>query len=487
MRHLLFRSAILAGVAALLAGCSTNVASTKAGGDLPPLRLSIGTDDTPGRPGANQIQYFAEQVSKLSDGRIQVRPSWRAAGEPADDWDQAVAGMVVDGELDLAMVPARAWDTEGVDSLRALHAPLLVDSEELLAAAVTDDVAQSLMSGFDDTGVVALSLLPESLRYLFLVGDTWVGADGLVGMSVRSPESRTTHSVLEALGAAPADDLTDSELKAAETSFQLAGTVGGPGASPLIAAGNLPLFPKVNVLVANRDVFDDLGPADQALLREAAELSRDWAVEQIDERAAAETFCQNGGTVIQVPEADLAKVREATAPVLRELEADPGIAATVRALESLRDGLDAESFEAPTCRPEDAGPARPAGSTQAFPDGIYRMEVSEQELRDAGVTPVDAANHAGVWTLTFEDGTFLVEDVVAATGESHSDRGVYCVEGDRVRLGIEPIGTGECGTFWSAEWTLQDDELEFVDLTSHFGDDRLITSLFGGRPWTKVG
>ena len=31
------------------------------------------------------------------------------------------------GELEMGLIPARAWDTEGVTSLRALHAPFLVD------------------------------------------------------------------------------------------------------------------------------------------------------------------------------------------------------------------------------------------------------------------------------------------------------------------------------------------------------------------------
>jgi len=37
------------------------------------------------------------------------------------------------------MVPARAWDDPGGDSVRALRAPFLVDSDELVDLIVTSD------------------------------------------------------------------------------------------------------------------------------------------------------------------------------------------------------------------------------------------------------------------------------------------------------------------------------------------------------------
>ena len=41
------------------------------------------------------IEEFARQVDERSGGQIVIEPVWRAAGEDPDDWDQAVARMVV--------------------------------------------------------------------------------------------------------------------------------------------------------------------------------------------------------------------------------------------------------------------------------------------------------------------------------------------------------------------------------------------------------
>jgi hypothetical protein len=54
-----------------------------------------------------------------------------------------------------------------------------------------------------------------------------------------------------------------------------------------------------------------------------------------------------------------------------------------------------------------------------------------------------------------------------------------------------PQGEG-CGTaagkvLFSARWTLQGDQLRFSDVRSGHGSDLLIQTLFGGKPFTKIG
>ena len=129
----------LAAVVAL-AGCTGTTGGTKAGGQATPVILRIGTDDFQGRPAADQIEEFARQVEELSDGAVRIEPVWNAAGDTGeDDWDQKVARMVVAGELDMGLIPARAWDTEGVTSLRALNAPFLITSDELAAEVASSE------------------------------------------------------------------------------------------------------------------------------------------------------------------------------------------------------------------------------------------------------------------------------------------------------------------------------------------------------------
>ena len=53
------------------AGCS-GAEVTKAGGGGDVLTLRLGTDDLPGRPAAGQIEAFAREVARMSDGRIRI-------------------------------------------------------------------------------------------------------------------------------------------------------------------------------------------------------------------------------------------------------------------------------------------------------------------------------------------------------------------------------------------------------------------------------
>ena len=153
--------AVVAACAALLVGCSDDGGSTKAGGGSPPVTLRIGTNDPAGRPTEDQIAEFASHVERLSEGQLRIEPVFRAGGKGNEDWDQVVGRMVVSGELDMGLIPARAWDTEGVTSLRALHAPLLVTSDELVGMVVTNELATKMLAGLDAVNVTGLALLPE--------------------------------------------------------------------------------------------------------------------------------------------------------------------------------------------------------------------------------------------------------------------------------------------------------------------------------------
>jgi C4-dicarboxylate-binding protein DctP len=61
----------------------------------------------------------------------------------------------------MGMIPARAWDTEGVTWLRALQAPFLITSNDLVGQVVKADMAKEMLSGLDKAGVIRLALVPE--------------------------------------------------------------------------------------------------------------------------------------------------------------------------------------------------------------------------------------------------------------------------------------------------------------------------------------
>jgi len=470
-------------------------ASSKAGGDPAPVTLRIGTADEPGLPGADAIEEFARQVREISDGHLLIEPVWQAAGVGADDWDQQVARMVVSGDLDMGMIPARAWDTEGVTSLRAVHAPFLVTSEALLEQVVTTDVAGEMLAGLGEAGVTGLTLVPEGLRQIFSFGEPLLAPEDFEGVTVRAPWSETTYALFEALGAT-ADDpsgelfgqaVTAGTVTAAESEFALA--VALPRSATV--TGNLTLFPKINSLVINEDVFAALDESQQQTLRDAAAATRDWGVGLL--RPAADDaagFCADGGTVVLADAADLAAFQSAAEPVYAELEQDPQTKALI---ERIRDLGSRTATLAPVaaCAPVEATPTSQP-STGEFPEGVYRMQISEQDFLDVGINQILATDHTGVWTMTFQaEGSLTIQSVPSPEGAEEGSS-VYCVAGERVTIVVD---TDRCGddsglALFSAEWTLQDDQLVFRAIRSEDEGPQFQLfheTLWGSQTWEKIG
>ncbi|HSM43930.1 MAG TPA: TRAP transporter substrate-binding protein DctP [Acidimicrobiia bacterium] len=598
---------MLVGIAALSLAITACVSSnmgegeaSKAGGQGTPIVLRIGTDDFPGRPAANQIEEFARRVADLSDGQIVIEPTWRA-GDDAADWDQVVARKVMNGDLEMGNVPSRAWDTEGVTSMQALNAPFLITSDELLDAVALDALADEMLVGLEDVGVVGLALLPESLRRTFGFAGPLLGPDDFAGATIRSPQSGTVSAIFTALGA---EVTTESPNVHTQTGMESAFHFDVTGS----ATGNMTLFPKANTLVINAATFAGLTDQQRAVLEQAAADTLVWAIENRPrDLEAAAAFCEEGGTIVLAGEEELEALHQAVGPVYAELETDNQ---TKEFIERIR-RIDAE-LGVPVAYPQPCSGAEgengsdgTAGSDINVLDGIYRFELTRDGLEAAGVPPrmiegnvgiwtvvlqggsfsiredgVDhldaryvidgdvvtftyrdgvvtvwgweiddngdlhltlietadddwhafesafsanpwvrvgdvedpntaingvfraeilfddltragiddetAGQHAGVWTLEFEDGLLTVTDTNHETGVTTLDRGVYCVEGNEVKLGL--IGAPpECGDFWSAVWVVDGDEIRFTDVRSGHGSDRLIEALFGNRAFVRTG
>jgi TRAP-type C4-dicarboxylate transport system substrate-binding protein len=492
--------AMVAAVAAamVLAACGGS-AGNKAGGDAAPVTLRIGTDDDPGRPGGAQIQEFARQVQQRSKGQVRIEPVWHAAGEEGktEDWDQVVARKVVHGELDLGMIPARAWDTEGVMSLRALHAPFLVTSDQLVGRIVKGELAPEMLAGLEKIGVTGLALLPEGLRHVFAFGDPPLSPADYEGMVIRAPTSKTTYAAFETLGAKPddfagpgdrfAEGVKNGRVGGSESSFALAGTLPAPTA----AVGNITFFPKVNSLVINTKVFEDLTEDQRAILHDAAQRAVDWAIRTTrSDGEVAKEYCTNGGRITLASGPEVARFQQAVEPVYQQLEQDAPTKALIARIRSLSGTVEPAQTAVKPCGPGVAAAQATPGdeAVKAFPEGVYRMEMPEEFLVQAGVDRPTAHNHAGIWTLTFKDGTFW-DGPGASSGCPGS---TYSVQGGRITIQMGPQGE-RCGTaagkvLFNARWALQGDQLRFLDVRSgHEGSDLLVETLFGGKPFTRIG
>jgi TRAP-type C4-dicarboxylate transport system substrate-binding protein len=420
-RHL---AVVLAACA--FGGCLGGDGGTKAGAARGPVTLRLAADDPPHRPGSDQIAEFARRVEALSGGELGVEPVLNAGGGDPD-WDQLVARKVVAGEYEMGLIPARAWDTEGVTSLRALTAPFLITSEALRDDVITSDLAGDLMSGLDEVGVHGLALFPEGLRHPFGFEGPLLGPVDYEGEAIRTPTSKSTAALFQALGAsASSADMDAGQQAGMESSYDL--TPFGT------ATGNVTFSAKANVLVVNDEVLAALDDDQRAVLAKAAEQTRDWAIETLpsDADKAAE-YCRNGGAVVLASDADLAALKRATAPVYDQLERDRHTRDLIEAIRR-RKGEVAAAPPPPACgSPDEPDESRAGGATDPRFDGVYRMEITDADLRAVGIrNRPDLEENHGIYTITMSDGIYCWEARAPNPQNNPDECSAFEVDGNRV-------------------------------------------------------
>jgi TRAP-type C4-dicarboxylate transport system substrate-binding protein len=475
--------AVVAVVGATGTGCDTGDAS-KAGGSEPPLTLRLVTAEQPNQPAAPAIKEFARQVRHVSDGRIRVTIEWE---DSSRSWDQRAARKVVGGEFDLGWIPARAWDTEGVTSLRALHAPFLIDHDALTHEVTRGDLGGEMMRGLEKADVVGLALIPEGLRHPVGFRKPLLGPADYEGAVFRAPRSHTSYALIRALGAIPADlasegiirGVRSESLRGADSSYQLVSTLPPPA----IFTGNVTLYPKVNTLVANADTYDGLTSEQRQLLNQAADRTVDSVrAEAVDDGVAAERLCRAGGAVVNAVPADVRALKRAARPVYAELAEDRATAAMIEQIRALKQqsGDTAAPAPDPCALREPAQESRSSDRDQSIPNGVYRASLSKAELVKAGL-PEDE-NYHGVHTLTLEDGR--VTDSTQADYETLPCHGSYR-SADQT-ISITWLGP-DCSGGLTASWSLRDDLLRFTQIRGIPATDTpFVGPVFGRKPFRKI-
>jgi TRAP-type C4-dicarboxylate transport system substrate-binding protein len=484
MRTSGFLAAVLPLLAVSASACSGGD-STKAGGSAPPVTLTIGSDDVPGRPAADQILEFARQVEQRSQGRLRIKAVWDADGAGHRNWDQRVARMVVRGELDLGLIPARAWDTEGVASLRALHAPFLVTSDALLDRVVTSELAGDMLGGLVELGLVGLTLVPESLRHPFAYDAPFRSLERYRGARMRAPRSDVAYALIRALGGR-ADDLTGQPFTravaagryaAAESDFAFADALQ----APTTATANVTLFPKANALVINARRLDGLDDTERRILTEAARRTQRWAIDHRPTDAdASQAFCRAGGRVVLAGAAHLAELERAAAPVYAELERDlmtRTLIASIRAMK--RDLPEPPAPVACGDASDAAAPVAAAASTATVLDGVYRAELTEDELLARGLSYVDAHDNRGLIRLTFGGGELVISEERELWPDCH---GTYRASGSKLLIHITGPGCPREEQPMTMSWTLRDGKLKLVPAA----EDAFTRVWWGSEQWRRI-
>ena len=287
--------ALIVAMALILTGCA--LPASRAGGAAGSVTVRLGTPDPDTRPSAAIVAAFDDEVQSRTAGEVRIEPQWQPIGAyPTDD---SVARSLADGDVEFALVPTRAWDILGVDSLTPLQLPGLIVTDSAAAAVVSDPVAERMMAGLDEVGVTGLALVPEGVRRLFVFPSHTPESFDSRGSGIRTIASKASDELFDLVGATTSDasgvdldaQILSGDVSAVETSWNLLNTLS-MGVSSI---GDVALFTKFDVIAVNSDWFAARSADERTAIRAAATAAAARVVDDIVPDAdQAAAFCAAG-------------------------------------------------------------------------------------------------------------------------------------------------------------------------------------------------
>lgn len=475
----------------LLGGCTAN----KAGGGVVPQTVVLATGDSEGTPASDDVLHFAAAVKKLSGGAITVDVRWEAHEAITGPDDQqpyaTVAEYLESGEAELALVPDFVWVDRGAHRMAALKAPFLITSDSEVNAIVGSPIAGDMLAELMEFGVHGLALLPDSLRHPAGFDKVFTTLRDFDGATLRTLDSQSA-KLFQQWGAraVPLNGLDypqavfAGEVQGVDAAF--ARVTSSPAGT---FTGDITLFPKINALVASNSWFDGLGADEKRILTDAAQDTLEYVIATTPSDAqSAKDYCSRGGSVVLAGRDAVAELERAAEPLQTALRSDSRTRAAIQAIVELKADVENPTERVAACGESTSPPKEPPApvGTQnvTFPEGTYRMEISKQAFLDAGVDAGTAADHTGVWTITFRDGVFADPGCPGGSYAVHDER-VWVTLGAEAQCG-DPAGK----ILFSARWTYQDDVLRFIDVRSEAEGplaQSLHETLWGSVPWQRIG
>ena len=420
--------AVTAALVALLvatAGCGTG------GQHVRTLRLL--TADPAGAEHDPALLFFAQRVALLSHGRLRIVIDDRL-GHEGEPRESSLIAAVAHGRADLGFAHTRFVARAGARRLEALDVPGLIDRYELQAALIESPLGSRLLAATRAAGVEGLALLAGRLAHPVGTRRPVRSARDIVGREVglrawRPNEHYHRGSLLpalalHALGAYPRPLTYERLFGAYVTSDGVPGRPSvyeddldalffdrygercrAPDAAcrtlgPWVTV-DLALWPRTAAIVAGSRVLARLTPRERGWLRAAAAAAsrRSLAVGAGDQRLLDE-LCAAGVRAAAARPRAVAELRRR----VRAASAGLGDRRTIEAIERLRrrTAPDRPLRVPPGCGRRHAhdGPAR--GMPSPLRAGVYRAQITKNDLRAAGATAI--GDRAGIATLTLRGG-----------------------------------------------------------------------------------
>ena len=400
-------------------------------------------------------EAYARAVARVSDGSIRI--DVRGGRDAQANYERFTIEDVRKGRAELGSVGARVWDTMGATSMRALVAPLLVDSLALQKRILEGPLATQMLAGLARAGVVGLALTPGPLRRPLGMTRALRGPRDYAGATIGIKFGGVARSTFEALGAkvkgytfgaAPFDG-AELDLKT------IADARYDPRAKEVTA--NVVLWARPQTVFANRAAFDRLTPRQRAILRSAGrEAVRPEAARiETEQKEALSVICGRSPSVLATASAaEIAALRGAVRPVYAELERDRQTRQLIAAIRKLRTSGSLDDGEPARCFG--------AGNGADALEGSWRSTVSREEMLAGGASVAEAATYAGTATLELARGKWVIRN------ERATVTGTYSVVGEVLRMTVRTCTANPCAPGMTTEytWSVYRDKLTLARASS---------------------
>jgi TRAP-type C4-dicarboxylate transport system substrate-binding protein len=466
-------------IAASITGCLGG-GSERVGGDQP-AETRVLTLLDPFSSG-QESAAFDQEVARLSHGALRIRVIEGSYDGP--DYEAAAIRDMRDGRADLAFAASRAWDEFGAKRLRALHAPLLIDSYKLEEWVLQSDLVAPMLEELRPLGLVGIGILPGPLRRSFGISHPLAAPRDFKGLTIGTQQSRVADATMRALDASPrrlpADASGVSGIDGIERQ------IASIEADRLDLEGshimtNVDLWPRPLVVFANERSFRELTRDQRRILRTAAAnvVSRMTATQVHFDSEASANLCRKGrATFDSATSHELQALRGAVNPVYALLRRDQGTAAAIDSIERLKANLDEPPTELPKCQRK-ASKRSTRAATKI--DGVWTMDTDESTSG-----PEHFPENWGHWIFVFDRGRFAItqENKPSCTW----GYGKFVVHGNRMSWtftdggGIAPSGAmNKPGEFFVFDFSVYRDT---VTLTPVQG--RISPINFRVKPWRRL-
>ena len=423
-------------------------------------------------------ETFAAAVKRHAGGsmRIDVKSGWRYYDLASE---QRTIADVRHGAADMIAVGARAWDTVGVKSFRAVVAPFLVDSDALQSRVLESPLAQRMLDGVRPLGLVGIALVPGELRRPLGLSRVLLRPQDFRGGTIAIRPGGVARNTVRALGASATPTPTDPSKIVLFDGVE----IGVPSIvnnrfdlRARALTSNVVLWPRATTIVMNEKAYDRLSSDQQDVLRKAGReaVAPLVALFESYERDSLDSLCRVGRLrLVAASAADRAALTRAVQPIYDHLERDSLTRDLISEIRTQRAGLP--PAEPLSCR------KAPAGSTRAPFEGRWHLDLSAGELRAAGVSPDEIPRSQGTWTLVLGHGRWVATRQTPPGGFL---KGTYTVDGQRFREIVESCSasTTHCtpGNLSEYTWSMYRDRLTFRRIPGRYGSTELVA-----KPWTR--